>query len=375
MQFADAANVSYPGVYQEFISAVDVINFDLGSVLAAGCVWSDIDFHDRLLVSTLGPLVVVGFLAMTYWIAKRRNITAGHAVAEKIRRKHQTIFLLLTFLIYSSVSSTVFQTFACETLDDDVEYLRADYRIHCTDAKHKSLEVYAGIMIAVYPLGIPLMYAVLLFRRRDVLADADADKTVAQPIAGLWEPYRPERFYYEIIECGRRVMLTGVVVFIFPNDAAQIAITMLITFVFLLVFEALSPYKSESDMWLSRGGHVIVFLSMFDVLLLKVDVSGERDQSQAVFEGLLVAGHVLMMLVIVVEVVGICYASRGKGVVKDEALSESLPESTARAGSDDVPAFESIPSSWRSFVRQGSVSEEAGPTRSVAGTVVTAEKP
>ncbi|CAN0344433.1 unnamed protein product, partial [Scytosiphon promiscuus] len=74
--------------------------------------------------------------------------------------------------------------------------------------------------------------------------------------------YRPERYYYEVVECGRRIMLTGVVVFIFPNDAAQIAITILTTFFFFAVFEILSPYKSESDMWLSRGGHVIVFLSM-----------------------------------------------------------------------------------------------------------------
>ena len=82
-------------------------------------------------------------------------------------------------------------------------------------------------MVFVYPVGIPLLYAVLLFQRRDVLADGGADnKTVAQPIAGVWEAYRPERFCYEVVECGRRIMLTGVVVFIFPNDAAQIAITM-----------------------------------------------------------------------------------------------------------------------------------------------------
>ncbi|CAN0479142.1 unnamed protein product [Ectocarpus sp. 12 AP-2014] len=77
-QFADAANVTYPGVYQDFLSAIDVVNFDLGSVLAAGCVWSDMGFHDRLLVATIAPLVVVGFLAMTYGIAMRRNSAAGH---------------------------------------------------------------------------------------------------------------------------------------------------------------------------------------------------------------------------------------------------------------------------------------------------------
>ena len=368
-QFADAANVAYPGVYQDFLNAIDVVNFDLGSVLAAGCLWSRIDFHGRLLVSTLGPLVVVGFLAMTFRIAVRRIGASSESAVEKIRHKHQTALLLLTFLVYSSVSSMVFQTFACETLDDGVEYLRADYRIHCTDAKHKAFEVYAGFMAFVYPLGIPLLYAVLLFQRRDVLADANADKTVAEPIAGLWEAYRPERFYYEVVECGRRILLTGVVVFIFPNTAAQIAITMLIAFFFFAVFEIMSPYTSESDTWLSRGGHVIVFLSMFDLLLLKVDVSGERDQSQAAFAGVLVAGHVLMVVAIVVEAVALCYASRKKKV------AEGGEESRPRVGSDDVPAFESAPAPWRSFFRQLSVSEETGPTRSISGNLVTTGGP
>ncbi|CAN0382790.1 unnamed protein product [Ectocarpus sp. 12 AP-2014] len=363
-QFADAANVTYPGLYQDFLSAIDVINFDIGSVLAAGCLWSDMDFHDRLLVNTIGPLVVAGFLAMTYGIVLRRHSASGDTGGvEKIYHKHQTALLLLTFLVYSSVSSTVFQTFACETLDDDVEYLRADYRIHCTDTKHQAFEVYAAIMIVVYPVGIPLLYAFLLFQRRHVLADAGADKTVALSISGLWEPYRPERFYYEVVECGRRVMLTGVVVFIFPNDAAQIAITILLTLFFSLLFEILSPYESESDMWLSRGGHVILFLSMFDLLLLKVDVSGESDQSQAVFSGVLVTGHVLMILVIVVEVVGICYPSGKKRVVGAASSSESSPGLRPRAGSDDVLAFESVPASWPSFMRRSSVSEEPGPTR------------
>ncbi|CAN0099518.1 unnamed protein product [Ectocarpus sp. 12 AP-2014] len=319
---------------------MDVFNFDLGSLLAAGCLWTDINFHHRLLFSTIGPLVVVAFLAMTYLMAVRRNGASGDgAVVKNIRHKHQTALLLLTFLVYSSASSMVFQTFACEELDDGIEYLRADYRIKCDDSEHKDFEAYAGFMVMVYPLGIPLLYAFLLFQRRDVLAEPHADRTIAQSIAALWEAYRPERFYYEVIECGRRVMLTGVVVFIFPNDAAQIAITMLAEFFFLTVFEVLAPYESESDMWLSRGGHVIVFLSMFDLLLLKVDVSGERDQSQAAFAGVLLAGHVLMILAIFVEAIFICYASGRRQA------------------------------SWKSWLRQLSVSEEPNPTRSVRGTV------
>ncbi|CAN0518856.1 unnamed protein product, partial [Scytosiphon promiscuus] len=39
--------------------------------------------------------------------------------------------LLVTFLVYSSVSSTVFRVFDCESLDDGKEYLRADYSTQC----------------------------------------------------------------------------------------------------------------------------------------------------------------------------------------------------------------------------------------------------
>lgn len=341
-----------------------MVNLDLGSVVASAC-WPgiNIDFHDRLLVSTLGPLFVAGGLALTYAVALHRNSASGgcRTGVENIRHKHLSALLLVTFLVYSSVSATVFQMFACDKLDDGYEYLRADYRIICTDTKHQALQVYAGIMIALYPVGIPLLYAVLLYYRRDVLADPRADKGPAQSIADLWEPYRPERFYYEVIECGRRVSLTGVVVFIYPNTAAQIAIIILIAFFFLVVYEVLAPYKSESDMWLSRGGHVIVFLSMFDVLLLKVDVSDERSASQQAFAGVVVAGHCVMFLAVVVEAIGLCYASsKRRRILEESAPSRSNLELWVQGSclsrneqvSDGPPPAEAPLGSWQSFMRR-----------------------
>ena len=41
-------------------------------------------------------------------------------------------------------------------------------------------------------------------------------------------------FRYDVLKYGRRVMITGVVVLIYPNSAAQIAITLAI--VFMLAF-------------------------------------------------------------------------------------------------------------------------------------------
>ena len=113
-----------------------------------------------------------------------------------------------------------------------------------------------------------------------------------------------------MIECGRRVVLAGVVVFIYPNTAAQIAISLLMAFAFVMVSEGISPYASRWDAWLNRLGHAVVYVSMYLALLLKVDVADERASSQQVFEVLLVTAHTCLILVVVVETIVLACALR-----------------------------------------------------------------
>lgn len=310
-QFTSVANVTYPGVYQIFLDAVDVFNFNLGWVISAGCVF-EVDFHGRLLISTIGPIVALLFLGATYVVAARINHGATETV-QVIRNKHVSMTLLLTFFVYSSVSSTLFMAFACEDLGDGRNYLRADYRIECDSSEHKAFQVYAGFMVVLYAVGIPALYGVLLFRDREILRHDQVNRVDTARVTStsdLWGPYKPAAFYYEVIECGRRILLAGVVVFIYPNTAAQLAVTLLIAFVFVVISEGLAPYTSRWDTWLSRMGHAVVFVSMYVALLLKVDVSDERGGSQKVFEVVLVATHACMILVIVVETVVLTCALR-----------------------------------------------------------------
>lgn len=61
------------------------------------------------------------------------------------------IFALVQLLkVFTSTSTVVFETFACDR--DAVKgesYLRADYRLSCNSPRHTWYEVYAGFMIAV----------------------------------------------------------------------------------------------------------------------------------------------------------------------------------------------------------------------------------
>ena len=219
-------------------------------MLSASCV-VDIDFHDRLLFATIGPIAVIILLGMTYYITARRNRQSEGAVPT-VQQKHLYAVLLLTFFVYTNVSSILFQTFSCEHLEDEKLYLRADYRIECDSTKHEKLQVYAVIMIIIYTLGIPAFYSTILFKNRDILKTDETSRnnySRVLPRSSLWKPYKPTLFYFEVPECARRVLLVGVVVFFNPNTASQIAVTLVLAFMFMVLSES----ESRSSVRLQVG--------------------------------------------------------------------------------------------------------------------------
>ncbi|CAN0477132.1 unnamed protein product, partial [Scytosiphon promiscuus] len=236
----------YPDKYKDFLSKIPLVNVDIGSFLSFSCI-KDINFFDRLLLTTMMPVLVFAVLAGTYTVAKKRNGTSEAAI-RAVQNKHMSAALFVTFLLYSPVSSTVFKTFVCDSLDDDVKYLRADYSISCWCHKHYGFVGYATLMVMVYPFGIPAAFTWWLARHRHDLTKPGRE-TVArlQACSSLWAAYRPEKFYYEVIECVRRATIMAGTVFVLPDHAAQIAVVFLIAAVFWFVSESLHPFQHKID--------------------------------------------------------------------------------------------------------------------------------
>ncbi|CAM9315423.1 unnamed protein product, partial [Laminaria digitata] len=109
-----------------------------------------VNFYDRLVATTLVPFVLVAALAFTYRAANRR---AGIGSAGVVARtaawsRHVAAGLLVTFLVFTSASSVVFNTFPCDDgVVDGESYLRADYSISCNTRLHAFFRAYAGVMI------------------------------------------------------------------------------------------------------------------------------------------------------------------------------------------------------------------------------------
>ncbi|CAB1114887.1 unnamed protein product [Ectocarpus sp. CCAP 1310/34] len=176
MRFTSAANVTYPAVYQRFLNALDVFNFEISWIISAGCVM-DLDFHDLLLLSTIGPLIALLFLAATYRAGSRIN--RGNTEALQLVWDRHVSMVLLLVLLRATSSTAAGNTCA---------------RIEYDSSNHQGFRVYAGFMILLYPVGIPAFYGALLFRDRDVLQkdpDGREDPPRISSISNLWQPYRP----------------------------------------------------------------------------------------------------------------------------------------------------------------------------------------
>eukprot|EP00611_Tribonema_gayanum_P032025 TRINITY_DN9417_c0_g1_i18.p1 TRINITY_DN9417_c0_g1~~TRINITY_DN9417_c0_g1_i18.p1 ORF type:complete len:476 (+),score=98.28 TRINITY_DN9417_c0_g1_i18:542-1969(+) len=314
-----------------------------------GCIF-DASFYQRLLFMTLAPLVPVIFLGCSWLWSQRRMKqileTAGSASAlavhAEVLQRHWTLFLAWTFFIYGTVSSTVFQTFACDEIEEWSSrpynwYLRADYSITCYDRHYWFYFAYAAVMVLVYPIGIPALYAYVLRRKGRAdqrqhcdIPDAAADtgntseSNFLMASSFLWDQYTDDANWWELVECARRVLFTGFLVFVMPGTAGQAAVSMLLAFVAAVSFLAVQPYRQRTMHYQYFLGVVIVFLSSVNALLLKVEVSSDDGQSQVVIGALLIALSVVLVCAAVASSFygASSYSSTDSGIALQTVLDE-----------------------------------------------------
>ena len=107
-------------------------------------------------------LIAVSYARVLYKISSQSGSEG------MVRSKHLHVSLLFwtSLLVYFAASATIFQAFACDTLESGVSYLRVDHRLECYTRSHRSFMVYASVMTVVYPIGIHLWYSIVLYRHR-----------------------------------------------------------------------------------------------------------------------------------------------------------------------------------------------------------------
>ena len=265
-----------PEVYSNFLKAFRVFSLKV-EVLPLEC-FLDVDFSAILLFQTLGTLLIIVGCAIAWHKPCQKQNGAG---IERPTRRIVFATCGITFikLILPAVSLVIAQAFRCNVFDYGMEeshqYLESDYSINCASEKYSFIWVYAVIMTLVFPIGMPLLALLGLYRSQrrinerkegplavrerntgyvpvalDALDAPDVDEgenviegVIANesPFASLATNVKPGWWFMEVIDMERRLLLTCFPL-VFTTYGGVVLFTLCIALLALVVQYESRPY-------------------------------------------------------------------------------------------------------------------------------------
>ncbi|GMI40537.1 hypothetical protein TeGR_g4102 [Tetraparma gracilis] len=281
-QFESVLNVRFPPVFEEFGRLVSKFaNLDALNLTKVGCLVQT-NFYHKLVLSTMGPLCVSVVIGLGALVMKKR--AKDHEHKQAAIDGAVSLFLGLTYLVFSSVSTTIFDTFNCKSFgDDEREYMMSDQSVNCGTGTHMKYQAYAGVMMVVYPVGIPTLYGVLLWRARlQLQEDGREEVERLHKTAFLWQDYEPELWWFEVFDCVRRLSLTGLLVFVFKGQASQIVVAMVLASVSVVAFVHFRPFVKDANDNLAIVSQVAIFFTLLAALLKREVMDRMRARTETV---------------------------------------------------------------------------------------------
>lgn len=98
-------------------------------------------------------------------------------------------------------------------------------------------------MVVVWPIGIPLMYSVLLFANRRAASEGERTR-LSIATAFLYADYSRGAYWWEPVEMCRKLALTGWVMLISEQaQLARIFVALSISIGFLAIRLSVNPYR------------------------------------------------------------------------------------------------------------------------------------
>jgi len=283
-------DVNFPSVFSNFLSFFSALNLSV-NLIPLECFF-EVNYLSTLMVATISPLIFSLFLGFVYFMSVR--FAANDSERVKTQSYYFSLFLIISFLVFPGVSTGIFRSFQCHEVGNGESYLRVDYSIDCNgDFYNNLLLPYAGLMILLYPLGIPLMYFLLLWGVRDELDPYPDDLRKSQVtrahdpdlrhLTFLFLTYRPKSWWFEVLECFRRLILTAGLVFFLDGTAMQIVIGMALALGAVKILGQVKPYYDRIDSILAEITQWAIFFTLFSALLIRVEVAdpdkGDVDET------------------------------------------------------------------------------------------------
>ena len=131
----------------------------------------------------------------------------------------------------------------------------------------------------------------LLMLKKDIIKEFKVEQARRQAdlimYATLFGAYKPNLWYWECVECMRRLSLTGLLVFMYPGSEKQV----LICFFWMMIYSNMQPHLEPSHSFFMMSSQWGVLLQLYAVFLI---INRSFDSSSVLIGWLAVAVGVIV---------------------------------------------------------------------------------
>ena len=215
--------------------------------------------HRRLLISSFWPIVLLVIFAAgsTCWEFAQDRMNQDALLIPRTKRqavqaglyRAMPLTLVLTFVLVPSTATRIFKTFLCRPFEYDGSknevrrYLYDDLYLSCTSDTYAATHRSAVALIVVWPVGVPLMYAILLWVSRDALWQ-NRSTGLSRATDFLSSDYSVASFWWEPLEMCRKLTLTGWLLLIREDfEQARVLAAILVSIGFLSLRLTIRPLR------------------------------------------------------------------------------------------------------------------------------------
>ena len=300
-----------PPAFGSLLRVFGLVELDLPALLPFSCIFP-FNFHGKLVMLTTTPVCIV------YHLFLAANIAAK---CQKRRLYDLCSFVgfFLMFTMYNIAMTSSFHFLSCSSPrgllplygESNLRYLNADPSISCDQTMYLTMRNYAIAMIFMIGFGVPTFFGLVLFAERQafrILRDGvpaarpsgkgnlfvrcltcygrafsnrgnmpyktpfgrgegpqtpeaaqEYLRTDAWPAWYLAMPYKPKRFWWEVVECWRKANLAGTPVFLIHGSSEQARVILVFLGLWWLAMALAKPFLRASDALLAHLSHALIF--------------------------------------------------------------------------------------------------------------------
>ncbi|KAJ8035560.1 Leucine-rich repeat-containing protein 15 [Holothuria leucospilota] len=277
-----------PSLQTFILETMRMLSISLTSILfIPGCFRVTWNAHVQLKVVYTGYLAFFAMLVLTYLVLKMVKCRYNECLLPAVpilKAYFLKICVVSLFITYTETCTAIFQLFRCDPsfLDQSentsVRLLHSDYSINCDSATH-ILYSFLSIPLLIYIVIFPFVLFIKL-RKWSKVQLADGLHLTGYPtwVYFLFENYRSECWYWDIVELVRKFILNFIPM-VFGGEGFAMISGLSLSVFFICIHIHTNPFKDKTENGLQLISLLLINFNM------SVAASGlsDDDNDTAVF--------------------------------------------------------------------------------------------